>query len=191
MDITELDPPEEAFRHQPEFAGAVHPYSFVRETAAEALGLRYGSLTEEDVHRHPNPDFERRNGARKELAGIVGAGKKLSKKAESRAEELRKVIADFADEPEEVLTWDGMKRDAVIVLWLCSQPDSVCQRARRKPREYEGVIDTWADEHSLSGNGDAMQKAIVEFSRIIKARNEGRGVPDIPGLSNEGRDPNA
>ena len=189
MDITEIDPAEEAFRHEPEFTGAVHPYSFVRETAAEALGLRYGSLTEDDVHRHPNPDFERMKAAKREIAKIV-TGKAPSKKVLARRDELRALIEKLKDEPEEVLTWDGMKRDAVIVLWLCSHPDSICQRARRKPREYEGVIDTWADERGLSGNGEAMQKAIVEFSRIIKARNEGRGVPDIPGLRNEGVDPN-
>lgn len=163
----------------------VYPYSFLRETAAEALGLRYGSLTEDDVHRHPNPDYDRRKKLERTLAGL---SKKLTK-AEG-ADMLRAEIKKLANEPPETITWDGMKRDAVIVLWLCSHPDSVCQKARRRPRDFEADIDKWADERRLIGNGPEMQKAIAEFSRIMAARNEGRGVPDI-GDAKEDSSPNA
>lgn len=178
---------EQAFRHEPEFL-AIHPFSFVRETAAEALGMRYGSLTEEEVHRHPNPDYAMKIEAEAALRGI--GTKKLNKAEKTQADQFRNTVAKFANEPPETITWDGMKRDAAIVLWLCSQPDSTCQRARRQPREFEGKIDAWADANGLRGSSENMKKAIAEFSRIMAARNEGRGVPDTAGGKEE-PDPNA
>lgn len=189
-DIDQPTAAEAAFRHEGEQAR--HAYSFLRETAAEALGLRYGSLTEDDVIRHPNPDYQLRVRLEKELRELEskkGRPKNYRLKAEEikSADALIAEIKKLADEQPETMTWKGMKRDAAIVVWLCSQPDHVCKAARTKPQEYESKVDEWANEHC---RGEKLSKVLAEFSKIIATRNDPRGEPDF-GNEKRDADPNS
>lgn len=175
---------EHAFRE--DRTDAVYPYSFLRETTAEALGLRFGNdLKEEDITRAPNPDYERRKKMERELGELTG---KAAKSA--RAIKLAAEIEKLREEPATiVMTWKGRKRDTAIVLWVCSQPDSVCQKARAHPEDYESAVDKWADESGLRRPGPLQDKAILEFSRIMASRNQAKGAPDIE-RGKEEHDPN-
>lgn len=80
-------------------------------------------------------------------------------------------------EPDTVTVYDGMIHDAAIVLWLCHQPDSVCQRARRVPRGYEDKIDKWADENGITVGSDTLAEATGLFMELVNASNASKGVP--------------
>lgn len=84
-------------------------------------------------------------------------------------------------EPESVTVYDGMIHDTAIVLWLCHQPDSVCQRARRIPREYEDKIDKWADENGITVGSDTLAEATGIFMLLVNSTNASKGVPSKDG----------
>lgn len=179
---TELDEASDAFNAGHEFLGDLKPFSFRRQAAAYKMGMQFGRLSEEDLVRTPNPAFLRRQKAERALDRAKGEKKKA----------LEKELADLANEPEELVTWDAMIEDAAIVLWLCKQKDSTVERVCRKPREYQRELDAWAEANGLGMGGDRNAEAIAAFSAILNAANASRGTPDIPGSETreEGPDPN-
>lgn len=135
--------PEQAFRAEYEFNGTtLKPFSFVRETAAHALGWKM-HLPEQD-----------------------------------------------ADE-KDVTQFTRMLWDATLIVWLCSQPDSVAQRARRLPREYEGKVDDWADKHGVTMNSDAGAEVMRLYAEILSDYFSSQSEPKHEeGGSKETEDPN-
>lgn len=81
------------------------------------------------------------------------------------------------DEPDTVTVYDGLIHDTAIVLWLCNQPDSVCQRARRVPREFENKIDKWADENGITVGSDSLAEATSVFLQLVNSAAAAKGVP--------------
>lgn len=172
-------PEEKSFRESAdkEFQGKpLEPFSFLRQTAARALGLRYGNLSPEEVLRVPNPKFAALIAARETLEAM---DKRKKKAPAAQREKLQKIIEGLADEPEELNSYDGVLYDAILVLWLCSQPDSVCMRARRKPREYEREIDRWAENIGLSIGAPQTEAALQLFSDIVTELQASKGEPKL------------
>lgn len=185
FDSDEQTAPERAFRSELEFRGkTLKPFSFVRQTAAVALGLRYGSLSDDDIKTHPNPKW-------KELQALLSAmqedSETINEMGGMAALEQRR--SELADEPEHITLYDGLVMDAAIVLWLCSQPDSVCQRARRKPREFETQVDKWADENGITINSPYLGEATALFGEIMQGTGDSKGEPDLDSSTKES-DPN-
>lgn len=132
------DAPERAFRAQHEFLGnKLEPFSHLRRTAAENLGLQLFKMSPDSVYETLGPDGE----------------------------------------PVQMYT--GVIRDVGIVLWVCSQPDSVVMRARRKPAEYETQIDKWADEKGATIGGASFVEAMSVFGEIIQAVMSTNPIPNI------------
>lgn len=190
-DFHDLDPdeqsaPERAFRVELEFRGKkLKPFSFVRQTAAVALGLKYGSLSDDDIKTHPNPKWNERMG----LLSILHDEPAEAIDAAGGEAKIMARVEELADEPESITLYDGLVMDAAIVLWLCSQPDSVCQRARRKPREFETQIDKWADENGIVINSPHLAEATALFGEIMQGTADSRGEPDLDKSAKES-DPN-
>lgn len=192
MNTEDEDEQEAAFRSELEFLGAdLEPWSWLRRTAADVLGLRYGNLSEEEIRRTPNPDFQRRQKLQSAWESMATPGHKRSKKEHAKMMAMEAEIKTLADEPEEIVTWAGMMQDIAIVLWLRSQPDSVCHRARRKPREYEGEIDAWAEKNGIGTNAENTKRAVQVFSETLNAANASVGEPIIEGGGSGADDPNA
>lgn len=149
------DTPETAYRDSDafEFLGRpLHPFTFVRHTAAIALGLRYWRLSPSDLYtvKVPKPPEEGET-------------------------------PDPASPPELVDTpmYDDIFTDIAVVLWLCHQPDSICRRARRKPADYEAEIDAWAEKMRIGFGGANQEEASLLFARIVGAVSASKGVPDV------------
>jgi hypothetical protein len=130
---------EQAFRAEYEYRGKMlEPWSHVRKTAAEMLGLRYGfKTTADNLYEVDNP----------------------------------------SKPGEKVTLYDGMLHDCAIVLWLCSQPDSTCRKARRQPALFESAIDKWADENGIDILSPTIGEASEIFMGLITGENNAKGVP--------------
>jgi len=161
--LASLPSPEKAFRDSDEieFQGRkLEPFSFVRQTAAIELGLRYWRLTPDDLYTLKTAASEKVEPLQTKEGIQVGA-------------------ATIPVEAQEVQMYDGFVMDIAIVLWLCSQPDSECRRARRKPREYEAKIDHFADQNGIYVGGIHFTEASETFAAIVQAINGSNGHPDI------------
>ncbi len=130
--------PEKAFRAEYSFKGAtLKPFSFVRETAAHAMGWK--------LHL-PQADDDN--------AANVGP-----------------------------LLWD-----ATLIVWLCLQPDSVVQRARRKPEEAQSKVDDWADRERISLTSESGQEAVQVYSELLSDYFSSQSEPKID--EDQSEDPN-
>jgi len=137
--------PEESFRTEPTFLGKpLQPFSFLRQTAAQELGLKYGRITEQDLFWIDNPNTDR-----------------------------------AADEPERIQMYNGLLRDAAIVMWVCTQPDREVMRARRKPDDYEARIDAFAEEQGITMGGKSFEDATTAFFSIMAAIAGAQGKPEV------------
>lgn len=179
-------PEERSFRGEYTFRGkTLKPFSHVRQTAAVELGLKYGVRVDaDDMIERRNPKYDERQDILRALEEDsdtiteMGGAAQLS----ARAEELK-------DEPEFIVTYEGLMWDASLVLWLCSQPDSTCRRARRQPDKFEAEIDKWADQNGITMNGDSLAEAYAVFSDIMNDTAASRGEPVVEG-GNDVADPN-
>lgn len=159
-----------------EFDGRkLHPFSHLRQTLCLVMGIKYWTLTPDDLRTLKNPH-------KRELAD-----EKLSKKRRKEIE----------SEPDEVQTYDGLPHDAAIVLWACSQDDATCIRARREAGDsvtardrWEGKIDAFADKAGITLTGRNFQAASLAFMQIVNDVNSTTGEPQLPegGESDESDD---
>lgn len=166
----------------------LRPFSFLRLTAALAMGLQYGSLSPEDVRRIPNPLFRKRREAEEEIARLESRLK--SKKMKSRPEaerevaeraaaELKELVAGLESEPEFLETYDALIEDAALVIWLCLQKDSVCARARRMRDDYKAEVAKWADSQGITLNSEGCVEACNLFGEIMENLNRSKVKPEI------------
>ena len=81
------------------------------------------------------------------------------------------------NEPAKVDSYNGLLRDVGIALWLCHQTDSIVRRARRKPLDYEEVIDNWAVEKGLDITGANRSAGTGLFMQMVNDINASRGIP--------------
>lgn len=154
---------------------ALEPFSHLRQTAAMNLGLRYWMLGQDDLREIANPHMAELEAAREIVNRPVDSDERTAALA---------TVERLKDEPESVTVYDGMIHDAAIVLWLCHQPDSVCQKARRQPRGFESKIDAWADEHGITVGSDSLAEATQLFMSLVNSANASKGVPDKDKKSN-------
>jgi hypothetical protein len=130
--------PEQAYRAEYMYKGQVlKPFSFVRETAAYALGWK--------IHIPEQDDDNAANVA-------------------------------------------PLLFDAIIVIWLCLQPDSVVQRARRKPEEHIQSMDRWAEAEKISLMSESGQAAIKAYSELLTDYFSSQSAPDVD--QDQTEDPN-
>ena len=169
----------------------LEPFSFVRRTAAIALGLRCWKLTPADFETLENPRATKRKKLEAELESLNDRFPNPTKKEKAKSKQLESAIADLADQPESIEVYSDMAYDAAIVLWLCSQPDRKCQKVRRKPRDFETEIDRWAEKNGIFEGSFAQLsgEALTVFFEIVNDINTSEGTPDIKG-QNTSPDPN-
>jgi hypothetical protein len=137
----------------------LEPFSFTRQTAAEMLGLRHGSLSAKDIVTLDND--------RKQL---------LTNGAELTPEERAKIEA----EPAQVSIYRGMARDIALLLWLMHQPAAVCRAARANPSQYDEAIDQWAESIGLDRDTKVQGEAGKVFSQVMADLAASRGQPEVP-----------
>jgi len=136
--------PEESFRTEPTFLGKpLQPFSFLRQTAAQELGLKFYRLNDADLFWMERPRDD-------------GSG-----------------------EMDRIQMYNGIIRDAAIVMWVCTQPDREVMRARRKPDEYESKIDAFGDLHDIKVGGAGFEDATTALLSIMAATIDSQGKPEV------------
>ena len=143
-------PQEAAFRNSTdrEYRGRkLEKFSWVRRTAAIALGIRVWKLTTDDLITLKNPRYEALEALKAEKEALEG--QEDTPERNDRLAAIMDEMEAIGEQDDEVIIYDGIALDALLVLWLCHQSETVCARARRNPKEYEKEIDRWGEKNEI------------------------------------------
>jgi hypothetical protein len=178
--------PEKAFRDSDRESAEetwkgmkLYNFSWLRKTAAYSLGLKYWQLTPNDINSVRNPRYEELTFARQEL--LEYEVRKDEEKDQKELDARKAKVDSLKDEPETVEVYNEILMDTAIVLYLCTQPDSICHRVRRNPREFEKKVDKWAETNEILVGGGVFgnNEAINLFMTIVNEVNQSDFVPDL------------
>lgn len=195
-----IAPEEAAYRASEglEFQGeTLKPFSYLRRTAAMALGLRYWTLTKEDLITLVNPAYERLGSLKEELDKLQKAQERAQRPAKgrkaaakgtkavdhtARIAALEEEIEGIGAQDDEITIYNEIGLDAAIVLWLCLQPDSICHKARRNPKEWQRKVDAWAEKVGIfegRGGFSLNPEAVNALMILINSVNASSFDPDL------------
>lgn len=82
--------------------------------------------------------------------------------------EIELVSGEENGEQWQLEVYDHLAEDCAITLWLCSQDDAMCRRARRDPEWAQAEIDVWAEGKIFGKGMDLQPEAYVAFLQIVR-----------------------
>lgn len=153
-----------------EFAGqTLQGYSYRRERAAHALGLRYGTskLMPADFRTIPNASYARK----KELEKLKG---------KKRTEAVKAELEKLGDPDPEIDVYDGMAEDASIVVFVRTLKDSEVREVRSRVATYTDRFEDWVEANGLRTDGPNVREAVDIFVETLAAVKASRTEPVIP-----------
>lgn len=78
--------------------------------------------------------------------------------------------------------------EIAAAVWLLTQPDSIAHKVRRKPEDFVGQVDKFADAEGIVFNGKGLEQASAVYEAITTDVRDSAVTPDLGSNDDDGGD---